>query len=210
VVGRRNSDGPVAAVPLFPGEAAGLAHPTTLTRAGPALARAALELADVAVDRLDFAERACAWAHRALTYRYGVTRVSTPAQDALAGGFGVCQDYAHIMLALCRSVGVPARYVSGHLLGEGGSHAWVEVIIEPTSAPGFDGHMAVAFDPTHDRRPGPAYITVAVGRDYADVAPTSGYFDGHAEGKLSVRKKVAPIGSPGGDLTPVLAALASG
>jgi len=209
VVGRRNPNGPVAPVPMGPGEDAGMARPTALTLASPALARASVELADVAVDRLDFAERACAWAHRALTYKYGVTSVSTSAHEALAGGFGVCQDYAHIMLALCRAVGVPARYVSGHLLGEGGSHAWVEVIVDPGSAPGIEGCVAVAFDPTHDRRPGPAYITVAVGRDYADVAPTSGYFDGHAQGKLSVRKNVAPIGSPSGDLTPVLAALAS-
>ncbi len=66
---------------------------------------------------------------RTLTYEFGVTGVHTTAADAVAGGRGVCQDYADIMLALCRAAGLPARYVSGHLVGEGGSHAWVEVVV---------------------------------------------------------------------------------
>ena len=61
--------------------------------------------------------------------QYGVTSVRTTAAQALAGGRGVCQDFAHVMLALCHIVGLPARYVSGHLLGQGGTHAWVEVVV---------------------------------------------------------------------------------
>ena len=58
-----------------------------------------------------------------------MTSIATTAAEALAGGRGVCQDTAHVMIALCRAAGLPARYVSGHLLGEGGTHAWVEVIV---------------------------------------------------------------------------------
>jgi transglutaminase-like putative cysteine protease len=82
--------------------------------------------------------------------------------------------------------GIPARYVSGHLLGEGGSHAWVEVL-----RPSGRHWVAEGWDPTHDRRTDDAYITVAVGRDYADVAPLSGTYDGTGvEGTLTVSKRV--------------------
>ena len=63
------------------------------------------------------------------SYEYGHTGVDTTAAEALAGGVGVCQDQAHVMLAMCRSVGVRARYVSGHLIGQGGTHAWVEILV---------------------------------------------------------------------------------
>lgn len=132
---------------------------------------------------LSFAEAACTWTHAALSYQFDVTSVSTTAADAVAGGRGVCQDFAHVMLALCRAGGVPARYVSGHLVGEGGSHAWVEVVV---------GSLAVAFDPTHDRRAQSGYLTVAIGRDYADVAPTSGRFHGTSPGVLRTTKTLEP------------------
>src|SRR5439155_332940 len=98
--------------------------------------------------------------------RFGnvVIEVFAPeVQEALAFGAGVCQDYAHVMLALCRECGLPARYVSGHMLGQGGTHAWVEVVL-----PAGGGHDAVAhaFDPTHAGRAGLGYVTIAVGRDY--------------------------------------------
>jgi transglutaminase-like putative cysteine protease len=129
----------------------------------------------------------CAHVHRSLTYECGVTGVHTTAAEALAGARGVCQDYAHLMVTACRSVGQPARYVSGHLLGEGGSHAWVEVLREHPDHPGR--WQAEAWDPTHDRRTNDNYITVAVGRDYRDVAPMSGTFDGDGQGRLTVRKR---------------------
>ena len=90
----------------------------------------------------------------------------TPAAEALAIGRGVCQDFAHVMLALCHIVRLPARYVSGHLLGQGGTHAWVEAIV-----PAATGAVAVAFDPCNGRRANSGYVTVATGRDYSDVAP---------------------------------------
>ena len=80
-------------------------------------------------DPEETAERICAAVFAAITYQYGVTSVTTTAAEALAAGRGVCQDFAHVMLALCHLLGLPARYVSGHLLGQGGTHAWVEVIV---------------------------------------------------------------------------------
>ena len=106
---------------------------------------------------------------------------------ALHLGKGVCQDYAHIMLALLRLLGIPARYVSGHLLGEGVAHAWLEALFDDPLAPG--GVAVIAYDPTHHRRAGLNYITVAVGRDYRDVAPTSGSFRAPYGGRLSARKR---------------------
>jgi transglutaminase-like putative cysteine protease len=139
-------------------------------------------------DRLATAERFCAYAHGAISYAHGVTSIATTAAEALAGGRGVCQDTAHIMIALCRATGLPARYVSGHLLGEGGTHAWVEVIVADAA-----GARAMAFDPCHGRRAGRDYLTVATGRDYTDVAPTSGTYLGAARGTLTATKRVGVV-----------------
>jgi transglutaminase-like putative cysteine protease len=168
-----------------------LLAPTALTRADHRLRGVARELAATS-SGLDLGERACAWAHDVLEYQWGVTGVHTTAADAVAGGVGVCQDYAHVMLAVCRAAGLPCRYVSGHLVGEGGSHAWVEVVVADTSAGGAGSAVAVPFDPTHNRRVGPDYFTVAVGRDYADVPPTSGTFLGDCPGVLSTSKRLGP------------------
>lgn len=143
---------------------------------------------------LALADRINAWVYRAMGYAHEVTDVHTTAADALAGGRGVCQDYAHIMIALCRLCGLPARYVSGHLLGEGGTHAWVDVLLPaedgPDGAGAGAGAVAVPFDPLHDRRATLSYVTVAVGRDYGDVAPTSGSYTAAYPGRLSAHKRV--------------------
>lgn len=167
-----------------------LLAPTSLTQANEMMAEVARDLLGASSGDLDLAERVCAWSHEALTYQYGVTGVRTDAASALAGGKGVCQDYSHIMLALCRAAGLPARYVSGHLVGEGGSHAWVEVVVNDWLAT-TGRAVAVAFDPTHNRRASQGYFTVAVGRDYAHVAPTSGTFEGGGPGVLSTRKRLS-------------------
>jgi transglutaminase-like putative cysteine protease len=136
----------------------------------------------------DLAERVCAAVSSAITYEYGVTSVTTTAAEALACGRGVCQDSAHVMLAVCRLLGQPARYVSGHLVGQGGTHAWVEVIVPR------DGHAeAVAFDPCNGRRTDGRYVTVATGRDYADVAPTSGSYVGASPGRLTAGRRVGVL-----------------
>jgi transglutaminase-like putative cysteine protease len=165
-----------------------LRRATRLTAADDRLRALAADIVRPGGTSLDIADRACAAAHTAISYEYGVTDVSTTAAEALAGGRGVCQDAAHVMVALCHVAGVPARYVSGHLLGQGGTHAWVEVIV-----PRQHAAMAVAFDPCHGRRTDGRYVTVAVGRDYADVAPTSGSFIGAAGGRLTTSRHVGVI-----------------
>ncbi len=135
---------------------------------------------------LVLAERACSLVREHVTYTKGVTGVRTTAAEALALGAGVCQDQAHVMLALCRLLGVPARYVSGHLVGQGGTHAWVQVLV-----PEGGGARAVALDPCHDRLAGDGYVTVAVGADYADVRPTAGWYAGPGTSRLASTRAVS-------------------
>jgi transglutaminase-like putative cysteine protease len=126
------------------------------------------------------------WAHEQLTYVPGTTGVHTSAVEAWEGGEGVCQDFAHLMLALVRAMGLPGRYCSGYMhpvreptVGEtleGESHAWVEVW-------SGDWH---ALDPTAGRPLDARYVLVARGRDYADVAPVRGIFLGGPTAQLVV------------------------
>lgn len=125
--------------------------------------------------------------HAALRYEPGRTHVKTTASQAIALGSGVCQDYTHVMLAVCRLAGLSARYVSGLLPGEGQMHAWVEVLFPATAQ---KPPMWVGYDPTHQRRCDERYITVAVGRDYQDIAPTSGYYEGDATNRLEMAVSV--------------------
>ena len=152
-----------------------------LTEPDGALHRAARRLSQSGDAGLALAHRINAWVAAHMHYRHDVISVRTTAAEALALGAGVCQDYAHVMLALCRLSGLPARYVSGHMVGEGGSHAWVEVLLPSAT---------VAFDPTNDRVAGPSYLTVAVGRDYTDVAPTHGTYCGPPGGALTTTKSL--------------------
>ncbi len=165
-----------------------LRQSTRLTAADDQLRAMANGLLRPGGEPLLVAERICAAVHALLTYRHGATNVKTTAAEALAAGRGVCQDAAHIMLALCRLAQLPARYVSGHLLGQGGTHAWVEVIV-----PHHDAAVAVPFDPCHGRRTDNGYVTVAVGRDYNDVAPTSGSYLGPPGGRLTGARRVGVV-----------------
>ena len=165
-----------------------LLEPSALTAADDRILRAAESLARSSEWGLPLADRINDWVYQSMTYQHGVTGVRTTAAEALALGSGVCQDYAHVMLALSRACGLPSRYVSGHLLGEGGSHAWVEVVL-PTNDGTGDG-IASTFDPTHASRGGLNYVTIAVGSDYSDVAPTSGTYLSAASGRLFTRKQV--------------------
>ena len=179
-------------------------EPTPLTKPDEPLPAIARELAAGSASPRERAERAHTWAARAITYQPGATDVHTPAAAALRLGRGVCQDYVHILLCLLRLMEIPARYVSGHLLGDGAPHAWVEALFEDSAAPGrLD---VVAFDPTNHRRVGLDYITVAVGRDFADTSPISGSFRGPAVGTLSATKQADVIeieyGEIGGTFTP--------
>lgn len=101
--------------------------------------------------------------HRRIAYTPCHTTTATTAAEVWADGRGVCQDYAHVMIALCRLLGLHARYANGLIGGDGQTHAWVEV---------SDGHEWRAFDPTHDESPQWGYIKIAHGRD-ADDCPTN-------------------------------------
>ncbi|MEP6693844.1 MAG: transglutaminase family protein [Chloroflexota bacterium] len=179
--GRRPAPWPVGRGPLR------YLQPTALTAPDSKLIDAAVQIVRSADDPRDRAERAHNWASDSITYQYGVTGYTTPAAMALHFQKGVCQDFAHILLALLRLVNVPCRYVSGHMLGEGAPHAWVEVLLADADAPGEV--EVIAYDPTHHRRARIDYITVATGRDFADVTPTSGTYGGPALGKLAYTKQ---------------------
>ena len=129
--------------------------------------------------------------HAALQYERGATDVKTTASEALNLGRGVCQDFAHIMLAACRVVNIPARYVSGYLYDpkadtatstekndNAASHAWVDAYV--------NSNAWLSVDPTHDCLQTANYVRVAVGRDYSDVPPTRGIYKGQAKETLSV------------------------
>lgn len=163
-------------------------NPSALTRPDGALAGAAARLQTGRPPPVELAERIAAWVHGAMRYEAGATDVRTTAAEAFSRGAGVCQDYAHVMIAVARSSGLAARYVSGHLLGEGGAHAWVEVLVPDESSPGRASALGV--DPTHCAPAGPGYVTVAVGRDYHDVAPTAGTFRAACSGRLSCTKSL--------------------
>ena len=172
-----------------------LLRPTRLTAADERLTAMAADIVrsagrpgEAPPNPEETAERICAAVFEAITYEFGITKVTTTAAEALADGRGVCQDFAHVMLALCHLLRLPARYVSGHLLGQGGTHAWVEVIV-----PRADQAEALAFDPCNGHRTDGGYVTVATGRDYSDVAPTSGSYVGTSAGRLTAGRRVGVL-----------------
>ena len=130
-------------------------------------------------------EAVCEWINSSIGYQPGVTGVHTSASEALDAGQGVCQDFAHIAIAVLRSIGIPARYVSGYLhpapdpaIGEtvqGQSHAWIEV---------WTGDWWEV-DPTNLVPVGPRHIMVARGRDYADVPPVKGIYAGGGDDSMT-------------------------
>jgi transglutaminase-like putative cysteine protease len=122
--------------------------------------------------------------HKNLEYVPGSTTVHTHMRDALEAGRGVCQDFAHVLISLCRALKIPALYVSGYLATEKASatHAWTEVFIPHT------GWRPL--DPTHNSQPGETYVKIAVGRDYADVPPVTGAYKGTTDRKLEVDVKI--------------------
>lgn len=130
--------------------------------------------------------------HRNYKYTPLSTDVNTRASEVIRKRQGVCQDFAHLMLGLCRSHGIPARYVSGYFLNQQklpgeieASHAWVEVFI-----PGYGWK---GFDPTHRRESDTRYVKVAVGRDYGDIRPVEGTFRGKGTRRMVVEVSVGRI-----------------
>lgn len=161
-----------------------LLRPTALTACDADLRDAAKRLQAEHAQPMLLATAINAYVHAHMHYLAGTT-VETSAVEAFGLRAGVCQDYAHIALALARRCGLAARYVSGHLLGEGGTHAWIEILV-----PAGSGARVLAYDPTHGSVVDLRYVIVAVGRDYADVAPTSGVFTARYNGELTATKTV--------------------
>ena len=111
--------------------------------------------------------------------------------DVLALRAGVCQDFAHLFIAVARAMGVPARYVSGYIHSPGesvasASHAWAEAWIA--------GRGWIGFDATHPIRTTPHHVRLAVGRDYTDAAPTRGVYVGSATGTMAITVKTHALG----------------
>ncbi len=123
-----------------------------------------------------------------LKFETQVTKARTPVSEALALGKGVCQDFAHLFIAACRGVGLPARYVSGYVNhpGEIATHAWCQVW-------GGDRAGWVDVDPTTREFVGDDHVAIAFGRDYSDVPPNKGLWKGRAEEAIAVSVKVEPI-----------------
>jgi transglutaminase-like putative cysteine protease len=125
------------------------------------------------------------------------TKVDSPIDDAIRSHQGVCQDFAHIMIALVRSLQIPCRYVSGYLhrrvedhdrSAEDATHAWVEALLPQLGW--------VGFDPTNNLLAGDRHIRTAIGRDYADVPPTKGVFRGRTASELLVAVRVTASATP--------------
>ena len=164
---------------------------TFVTRT-PEAWRRALDVRDGSEDVFQTSYAIMAHIFEGYRYRSGTTDVSTHASEVMERRTGVCQDFAHVMVAMCRAIGIPARYVSGtffdathdhSLRGSQASHAWVEVFL--------DRFGWIGLDPTNNKVVDETYILVATGRDYRDVAPVAGtYFGGGGE---------PPDGGVGGD-----------
>jgi len=146
----------------------------------PEIWRLALDITAGATDAFAAAELIMHHIHSHWTYAPNTTTATTHVREVLESKQGVCQDFAHLMISLCRAIGLPARYVSGylyngpgsHLRGAQASHAWCEVLIP--------GRGWYGLDPTNDTLADERHLKIATGRDYHDAAPVTGHFDGPA------------------------------
>lgn len=176
-------------------------HPSRFADWSPPLVAYAEGLGDAAArahDPLTTIRLVMAAVHDDFEYVPKSTRVDSPIREALAERRGVCQDFAHVMIALVRRLDLPARYVSGYIaprpdgdrvgLVASATHAWVDVLLPEVGW--------VGFDPTNNTEAGARHIRVAVGRDYADVPPTRGVFKGNAASQLSVSVDVTLADAP--------------
>ncbi|MDE2926275.1 MAG: transglutaminase family protein [Acidobacteriota bacterium] len=167
-------------------------RPSALARPSALLdefvSRTGIERAD---DPLEGLLRLSRQLHRSFSYVPGSTSAASPIDDILQSGRGVCQDYAHVMITVARSWGIPSRYVSGYLSETGqpgeqavgnATHAWVECRLPELGWIGFDPTNVSLVDQRH--------VRIAVGRDYKDVSPTQGVRQGGGETNLEVDVQV--------------------
>ena len=173
---------------LAPGDAADYLGPSPLIPRTSELDAIAVPIAGDGEAPFEIVQKLMHVVFERFDYRSDVTTVATTVPDILAHRTGVCQDFAHVLIGLCRALGIPARYVSGYILagtdrdapkrGASASHAWVEAF---TPTHGWRG-----FDPTNDLMASEHHVKMAVGRDYRDVPPTRGTFRGVADEELMV------------------------
>ncbi len=177
-------------------EAAEFALDSSLAPRAPALADWARAAAEANTSIVELALALMHQIHEEFEYLPQSTSVTTGALEALALRHGVCQDFAHVLIGACRSLGLAARYVSGYLLtqpppgkprlvGADASHAWAAVWCPP--------HGWLALDPTNDVVVGQDHVTLAWGRDYADVAPLRGVIRGGSGNAPRVGVTVEPL-----------------
>jgi transglutaminase-like putative cysteine protease len=177
--------------PLTPSESADYLQPSALVPVSDELSAIAERFRPETPDGTFEAVRLMSkYVHDEFTYKKNVTTVASTVHDVLVQRTGVCQDFAHLLIGLCRSIGIPARYVSGYTVSSASestdspitdteaSHAWAEAY---TPMHGWRG-----FDPTNNLVASTAHIKMAIGRDYADVPPTRGTFRGQADERLTV------------------------
>lgn len=159
---------------------------STYVEVSAELWRLAIDATQGQTDIWQTAQAVMGYIHREFRYQPAVTHAHTHMRDVLQSRTGVCQDFAHVMLGLCRALKMPARYVSGYLYngpadqlkGAQASHAWVEVYVL--------GHGWCGLDPTNNRVVDGHYVRVATGRDFADVSPVKGTYRGTTKRELSV------------------------
>lgn len=159
----------------------------------PEVWRQAIDITQGMNSVFDKASALMAWIHREFRYEAGVTTVNTHLEEAFQMRHGVCQDFTHVLLGLCRAVDIPARYASGYLyngprdtlVGAQASHAWAEIYLP---AAGWIG-----FDPTNNTLADERYVKVAIGRDYEDVTPVRGNYHGTGHCRMEVQVLVEKI-----------------
>jgi transglutaminase-like putative cysteine protease len=168
-------------------------QPSAFVSLSPEVWRMALDATDGQSDIWQSALAIMRFIHTNFTYMPEATTVNTHMVEVVQERRGVCQDFTHVMLGLCRAIRIPARYVSGylyngadgHLLGAQASHAWCEVFLPDL------GWRAL--DPTNNQQADERYIRVAIGRDYADITPVKGHYRGTANKTMKVEVRVTEL-----------------
>lgn len=159
----------------------------------PEIWRLALDVTADQTDVWQAAQAILGHVHRNFTYTPNVTTVHTHVREVLEDKRGVCQDLAHVMIGMCRAIGIPALYVSGYLydgprgqlVGTQASHAWCEVFLPGVGWRGLD--------PTNNQPADERYIKIAVGTDYADVPPVRGMYKGTTARTMTVDVQIESL-----------------
>lgn len=168
-------------------------HASNYAAFGPALREFSASLGEPGDDLAAYFLRAGAAIHQTFLYDREATSVHTTVDESVQLRSGVCQDFAHVQVALCRLNGIPARYVSGyihsgpetHVMGAEASHAWCEAYLPP--------YGWIGYDPTNGRLINDEFVKIAVGRDYRDVSPVRGVYKGASHSEMSVNVAVEAL-----------------